>query len=82
MRSFPESLPPIEYDSMDLIRKVQNGGEIWLRGRPYKVGAAFVGHPVVLRPTPDGGGLDVFFCHHKIAQLDLSPSPTPSPKHS
>ena len=82
MRSFPESLPPIQYDSMDLIRKVQNGGEIWLRGRPYKVGAAFVGHPVALRPTPDGSGLDVFFCHQKIAQLDVPPSPNPSQEHS
>ncbi len=45
LRSFPESLPQIEYDSNDLVRKVQNGGELWLSGKAFKVGAAFVGHP-------------------------------------
>lgn len=82
MRSFPESLPSIEYDSKDLIRKVQTGGEIWLRGHPYKVGGAFVGHPVALRPTPAASGFDVFFCHQKIARIDLNPSPNPSPSPS
>src|SRR6266542_1835993 len=40
-RCFPEALPSIEYDSKDLVRKVQNGGEIWFRGHPYKIGNAF-----------------------------------------
>jgi transposase InsO family protein len=81
MRTFPESLPPIEYDSTDRIRKVQIGGEIYLGGRPYKVGGAFVGHPVAVRATPVAGLLDIFFCHQKIAQIDLSPSPNPSPEY-
>lgn len=80
-RSFPESLPPILYDSTDLVRKVQTGGEVWLRGRPYKVGGAFVGHHVALRPTHNNRLLNVFFCHQKIAQIDLNPSPNPSPEN-
>lgn len=79
-RSFPESLPPIEYDSKDLIRRVQAGGEIWLKGRSFKIGVAFRGHPVALRPTPSGDSLNVFFCHQKIAQINPNPSPSPSPK--
>ena len=82
MRSFPEALPPIQYDSKDRIRKVQSGGEIYLGGRTYRVGGAFVGHPVALRATPVDGLLDVFFCHQKIAQIDLSTSPNPSPSNS
>ena len=35
-RSFPESLPPVEYDSKDVIRKVQEGGEIWFKSRPLQ----------------------------------------------
>lgn len=78
-RAFPESMPLIEYDSRDLVRRVQKGGEITLRGRSYKIGKPFVGHPVALRPTPSDGILDVFFCHQKIAQINLNPSPSPSP---
>ena len=78
-RALPESLPPIEYDSKDLVRKVQNGGEIWFRGNPYKIGHAFVGHPVALRPTHSDGTINVFFCHQKIAQINPNPSPSPSP---
>lgn len=78
-RAFPESLIPIEYDSKDIVRKVQSGGEIWLRAQPYKIGNAFVGHPVALRPTPSDGIFDVFFYHQKIAQINQNPSPSPSP---
>lgn len=79
-RSFPESLPPIEYDSNDLVRKVQAGGELWFKGRSFKIPDAFKGHPVALRPTPAGDSYDVLFCHQKIAQINLNPSPSPSPK--
>jgi len=73
-RSFQETLPPIEYDSGDLIRKVQDGGEIWFKGQPYKVGHAFIGQKVALRPSAGDGVLEVFYCHQKIRQLDLNPS--------
>jgi transposase InsO family protein len=74
-RSLPDSLPPILYDSSDIVRKVQQTGEIWFHGQPHKIGNAFVGHPVALRPSPIDGVLDVFFCHQQIAQINLNPSP-------
>jgi transposase InsO family protein len=80
LRSFPESLPPIEYDSGDLVRKVQDPGEIWLKGKTYRIGRTFIGQPVALRPSGQDGVLDVFFAHQKIRQIDLHPLPQPLPQ--
>jgi hypothetical protein len=70
-RSFPESLPAILYDSNVQVRKVQQGGEIWFRGRTFKIGNAFSGHPVALRPTPFEDVFDVVFCNQNITQIQL-----------
>ncbi len=69
--AFPETLPPIEYGPQDIVRKVFVGGEISYRNRPFTVGKAFCGYPVALRPTQTDGLLDVFFCHQKVAQINL-----------
>jgi transposase InsO family protein len=70
-RSYHETLPPIEYAPGDLVRKVQNHGRISVRGRTYRVGRAFIGEPVGLRPTTDDGIWDVYYCVHRITQVDL-----------
>ena len=70
-RAFPEVLPPIEYGPADLVRKVAEGGELSYRNRTFRVGKAFRGYPVALRPTLVDGVLDVFFCHQKVAQINL-----------
>jgi len=71
-RAFPEALPPILYDSQDIVRKVQQGGEIWFRGRPFKIGNAFYGYPVALRPSPLDGVFLVFFCRQQVASISLN----------
>lgn len=71
-RPFPEPLPPIAYGPDDLVRLVQDKGEIWLRGRPYAVGQAFHGQPVALRPGPAEHLLEVFYLSHRVAQIDLT----------
>jgi hypothetical protein len=71
-RSFPESLPSILYESADHVRKVQQGGEIWFHGRTFKIGNAFYGHPVALRPASLDGVFHVFFCHQNITQIQLN----------
>lgn len=73
-RRFPETLPPVEYDTGDHVRKVQQGGKISFLGKEYKLPKAFVGYPVALRYTTTDGVLHVHFCHHRIGQLDLSES--------
>lgn len=71
-RDFPDELPPIEYGPDDIVRKVQNGGDLHFQGRLLHVAKAFVGHQVALRPTVRDGVFDVFFCQQRIAQIDLS----------
>lgn len=70
-RPFPETLPPIEYADGDVVRKVQDRGEISYRHQTWRVPRALRGYPIALRPTQTDGLMDVFFCHQKVAQINL-----------
>jgi len=70
-RDYPETLPPITYDH-DIVRKVGDHGEISFHGKIFKVGKAFHRYPVALRPTATDGLYDIFFCHERIAQIDMN----------
>jgi len=72
LRPFPEQLPPIEYPDAFHVRKVQEDGSIFFRGRVFKVSKAFHRYPVGLRPTRIDGTFEVMFCHQHIASIDLS----------
>ena len=71
-RSFPEALPPLEYAPDCQVRKVQQGGKIDFCGRTFRVGKAFRGYPLGLRPTTIDGCWEVRFGWQVIGQLDLS----------
>lgn len=71
-REFPEVLPPIEYGSGYIVRKVGDQGRISIKGREVKVGRAFEGYPVGLLPTKTDGHFDVYFCHQRIGQIDIT----------
>jgi transposase InsO family protein len=71
-RTFPSTLPPIEYEANDDVRKVQDGGRITYRGREWRLPKAFKGFPVALRPTEDDGKIATYFCQQRIAVLDLA----------
>jgi transposase InsO family protein len=70
-RAFPETLPPIEYGPSDVVRKVQKDGYFRYKSTRFKISQAFTGYPVALRPTMQDGQLDVFFCHMKVATVDM-----------
>lgn len=70
-RAFPEQLPPLEYGAIDQVRKVQTDGKIWFRNREFRVGKAFRGYPVALRPTLADGCYEVYFATHRITAIDL-----------
>jgi transposase InsO family protein len=69
-RSYPEQLPPIVYDSTDVVRKVLSRGGIRFGGAEYYISKAFIGEHVALRPAADDGVWDVFFSHERVATID------------
>lgn len=69
--SFPDSLPQIEYGPNDLVRKVQQFGELYFKNKIFKIGNAFYGLPVALRPTADDNIWQVYFLTHLVALIDL-----------
>jgi transposase InsO family protein len=69
-RAFPDRLPPIEYNAGEEVRKVQSTAEIYFHGRTYKIGHAFAGLAVALRPTEVEGTWAVYFGHQRIKTLD------------
>lgn len=71
-REYPETLPPITYAPEDIVRKAGDHGEISFRGIKFKIGKAFYGYPVALRPTTNDGVYNVFFCHEQIAQVNFN----------
>ncbi len=73
-RSFPETPPSFDYGPDAILRRVQQHGRINFMNRVWRVGRAFQGHSVALRPTLQDGILDVVFCRVKIAQIDLRSS--------
>jgi transposase InsO family protein len=70
-RPFPEVLPPVVYDSDDIVRKVDVSGRISFRNHEFRVGKAFHQQTVALRPTDTDGVFDVFFCHKPVAQISF-----------
>ena len=74
-RPFKSANPPIEYGPSDHVRKVQTKGEFHFQGRTFQVSRTLKGKPIALRATDADGQFDVFFCHKKLAQLDLTSTP-------
>lgn len=72
-RLFPESLPPIEYPSDSIVRKVRAKGEICFKGRTFYVSEALAGHPIAIRPGQRDGHFELFFCTKMVSSFDLNP---------
>lgn len=70
-RPFPETLPPIAYGPDDVVRQVHGSGQLSYRGRWYFVSQALRGQPVALRPTVTDGVLAVYYCQHRLGDLNL-----------
>jgi transposase InsO family protein len=70
-RSYLEELPPIEYGSGDLVRKVDINGRISFKNRAWRIGKAFRGQLMALRPSREDGVFTVHYCAHPIATVDL-----------
>lgn len=77
MRSYPAELFVPEYGPDDEIRKVQKGGRIDFRGKKFKVGQAFTGLHVAVRPTVNDGIYNVVCIRQKIKVINMKNSGTP-----
>jgi transposase InsO family protein len=71
-RSFPAKEPAVEYDLNDDVRKVCGGGRVSFQGVACMIGTAFAGQRVAVRPTAVDGKMEVFYCHQRVAKIDLS----------
>ena len=71
-RSFPDALPPVEYPSDVLVRKVQLNGWVTYHDREYRVGKALIGEYVELRPTQQDCSFDVYFCSVKVRRIYIT----------
>jgi transposase InsO family protein len=71
-RSFPETLPPIEYGPEDIVRKADQNGDIRFKGRRIRLGKAFRGQPIALRATVEDGIYSIHFCAQQIGTIDLT----------
>lgn len=71
LRPFPEVLPPVLYEPGEIVRKVDQGGNIYFHNRRFRVGRAFCYQPVALRPAPQEEEYEVFFCQMKVARIRL-----------
>jgi transposase InsO family protein len=75
-RSYPHSLPDIEYAPDDNVIRVKGRGVgfISFKGTRYRVGGGFYGYDVAIRPTTEEQKYDVYFCAQKIKTIDLTHS--------
>jgi transposase InsO family protein len=70
-RRYPEELPLIEYGTELEVRHVQSTGLMRFKGYEVRIGKAFRGQPVGLRPTTTEGLYEVFYCHQRIGWADI-----------
>lgn len=73
---YPEQLPTIEYPEVGTqgvvaVRKVQEGGDVKYKGKRWNVSKAFRGHAVALKQTHTEDVVHVYFCQHRICEIDL-----------
>jgi transposase InsO family protein len=71
IREYPEKLRTVEYDAADEVRSVDDQGKFSFRGRRCRIGRAFAGQRVAIRPGASDGMVDVYFCRSRVGSIDL-----------
>ena len=77
-RTFPEVLPPVDYEAGDLVRIVGQNGFIWFKNHTYRISRALIGQRVGVRPTTTEGVWEVRYCDLLMRSLDVR---GPRPAH-
>jgi transposase InsO family protein len=71
-REFIECPSPPQYGDGEEVRRVHDHGRIAWRGQEWKVGRAFEGERVAIRPSGEDGVHDVYWSTRRIARIDLT----------
>jgi len=71
-RAFPERLPQVEYNGQDAVRKVDASGIISFKGRSFRIGKAFCGQRIALRPTAQDTLFSLHFGTQQIGTIHLA----------
>jgi hypothetical protein len=66
-----DPLPPPQYRSGDVVRKVDAAGKLSLHGRAFRISKALIGHHVGLRATEVDGLLTVLLGEVELGHLNL-----------
>lgn len=72
--AYPETLPAVEYLSTDKVYKVDRSARIQVGRRRWKIGKAFVGQRIALRPKAEDGCFGIWFSRFEIGEIDLRAS--------
>jgi hypothetical protein len=70
-RSFPDTLPPIDYGPDDNVRKADKNGDIAFNQRRIRLGKPFRGECVALRAAGEDGVFSIHFCIQRLGTIDL-----------
>ena len=70
-KPFPEVLPPVEYNTTDIVRKVCTKGKITFEGKVFRIGKALKNDYVALRFTINEGIYEIYYCNYLIRKIDL-----------
>lgn len=72
--AYPERLPEVQYQSGDRIYKVGRNARIEVQRRRIKIGKAFIGQRIALRPKAEDGCFTLWFSRFEIGEIDLRTS--------
>ena len=69
--TYPELGIPFEYDQKEIVRKVDTTGRIRYKSNKIRMGKAFIGDWLALKPTSQDGEIQVYFRNYPIRTISL-----------
>jgi transposase InsO family protein len=70
-RPYPPIILPPHYDSTDITRRTGEGGKIHFKGNHYRIGKAFIGEWIAIRPTLLENIYEVYFYNQLLRNIIL-----------
>lgn len=70
-REYPESLPPLEYDEGEIVRKVDRHGYVAYKACRHFLGEGLRSQLVAIRPGEAKNLFNVYFCHHHVREISI-----------